>query len=124
MKQATAAEQASDQADQATTPMLASSFDIAGTTLTSEEFDLFAGLGRMRRVDAGQVLFRRGELGTTMYVIAQGSIDLGAREAQLVDERVRHRADHTASPPRMRPGPEAASPSNGPREHRRYHGAR
>ena len=87
MKQATAAMQASDQAHQKTADTLASSLDIAGTTLTSDEFDLFAELGRMRRVDAGQVLFRRGELGTTMFVIAQGSVDLDFGD-DLVSKRL------------------------------------
>ena len=87
MKQATAAMQPMDQADQKTATTLAPSRDIAGTALTSEEFDLFAELGRMRRVDAGQVLFRRGELGTTMFVIAQGSVDLDFGD-DLVSKRL------------------------------------
>nr|WP_228760487.1 GGDEF domain-containing protein [Lysobacter niastensis] len=41
----------------------------------------------MRRVDAGQVLFRRGELGTTMFVIAQGSVDLDFGD-DLVSKRL------------------------------------
>jgi len=45
-------------------------------SLTAEEYALFAQVGQMRRVDAGERLFRRGDLGTTMYVIAEGSIDL------------------------------------------------
>ena len=39
--------------------------------LTDAEYELFAEIGRPRRVEAGQLLFRRGELGTTMFVIAQ-----------------------------------------------------
>ena len=45
-------------------------------SLTAEEYALFAQVGRPRRIDAGERLFRRGDLGTTMYVIAEGSIDL------------------------------------------------
>ena len=45
-------------------------------SLTAEEYALFAQVGRPRRVEAGERLFRRGDLGTTMYVIAGGAIDL------------------------------------------------
>ena len=45
-------------------------------SLTAEEYGLFAQIGRARRVEAGERLFRRGDLGTTMYVIAEGSVDL------------------------------------------------
>jgi diguanylate cyclase (GGDEF)-like protein len=45
-------------------------------SLTAEEYALFAQVGRPRRVEPGDRLFRRGDLGTTMYVIAQGSVDL------------------------------------------------
>jgi diguanylate cyclase (GGDEF)-like protein len=44
--------------------------------LTADESSLFAAVGRTRRTYAGEVLFRRGELGTTMYVIVEGAIDL------------------------------------------------
>lgn len=44
--------------------------------LTDEEFALFQRVARARRVDAGARLFSRGDLGTTMYVIAQGGVDL------------------------------------------------
>jgi diguanylate cyclase len=44
--------------------------------LTEEEFDLFRGAARLRRVEPGEVLFRRGDLGSTMYVIAEGEVDL------------------------------------------------
>jgi len=50
--------------------------DVAMAVLTPGEFELFAEIGRPRRVEAGQVLFRRGELGTTMFVIARGAIVL------------------------------------------------
>ena len=45
-------------------------------SLTAEEYGLFAQIGRARRVEAGERLFRRGDLGTTMYVIADGAVDL------------------------------------------------
>ncbi len=44
--------------------------------LTDAEYLLFAQVGRPRRVEAGARLFRRGDLGTTMFVITQGAIDL------------------------------------------------
>ena len=44
--------------------------------LTDGEFALFQRVARARRVDGGMRLFRRGDLGTTMYVIAQGGVDL------------------------------------------------
>lgn len=50
--------------------------DVATAVLTEAEYELFAELGRPRRVEAGQLLFRRGELGTTMFVIARGMVDL------------------------------------------------
>lgn len=50
--------------------------DLATAALTADEYALFAGIGRPRRAYAGEVLFRRGDLGTTMYVIADGEIEL------------------------------------------------
>lgn len=44
--------------------------------LTAAEYALFAQVARTRRVEAGHHLFRRGDLGTAMYVIASGAIDL------------------------------------------------
>ena len=38
-------------------------------SLTAEEYALFAQIGRQRRVEPGDKLFRRGDLGTTMFVI-------------------------------------------------------
>ena len=45
-------------------------------TLTDDEYALFAQVGQVRRVVAGERLFRRGDLGTAMYVVAQGAVDL------------------------------------------------
>ncbi|GAB3387100.1 GGDEF domain-containing protein [Lysobacter fragariae] len=50
--------------------------DAATATLTAAEYALFAEVGRVRRCYGGEVLFRRGDLGTTMFVIATGAIDL------------------------------------------------
>jgi len=50
--------------------------DTAMAALTAQEYELFAEIGRVRRTYAGEVLFRRGDLGTTMYVIARGAVEL------------------------------------------------
>lgn len=59
--------------------------DVAGThasgdphspSLAAAEYALFAQVARSRRVEAGERLFRRGDLGTTMFVIASGAVDL------------------------------------------------
>ena len=50
--------------------------DAATAVLTAAEYALFAEVGRARRCYAGETLFRRGDLGTTMYVVADGAIDL------------------------------------------------
>lgn len=48
----------------------------AAAALTAEEYALFEQIGRPRLVAAGESLFRRGDLGTTMYVVVQGEIEL------------------------------------------------
>jgi diguanylate cyclase (GGDEF)-like protein len=50
--------------------------DAGVAALTAEEFALFAQIGRARAVEPGERLFRRGDLGTAMYVISQGEVDL------------------------------------------------
>lgn len=55
--------------------------------LTVEEYDLFAGVGRARAVHAGQTLFHRGDLGTTMFVISQGQVELDFGD-DLVSKRL------------------------------------
>jgi diguanylate cyclase (GGDEF)-like protein len=50
--------------------------DRAAAILTPEEYALFAQVGRARAVEPGERLFRRGDLGTTMYVVSQGEIEL------------------------------------------------
>lgn len=44
--------------------------------LTTAEYDLFASVAHARRIYAGETLFRRGDLGTAMFVISQGSVEL------------------------------------------------
>ncbi|MBW3549910.1 MAG: GGDEF domain-containing protein [Proteobacteria bacterium] len=72
---------------QATSPDQPTSPDLATAVLTSAEFELFAQLGRARRVSAGERLFRRGDLGTTMYVVGSGEIELDFGE-DLVAKRL------------------------------------
>ncbi|GAB3100276.1 GGDEF domain-containing protein [Lysobacter terrae] len=50
--------------------------DAVAAALTPAEYALFAEVGRVRRCYSGETLFRRGDLGTTMYVIATGAVDL------------------------------------------------
>ena len=50
--------------------------DPQSPALTAAEYALFAQVARSRRVDAGERLFARGDLGTLMYVIASGAVDL------------------------------------------------
>ncbi|MGV8940700.1 MAG: diguanylate cyclase domain-containing protein [Lysobacter sp.] len=44
--------------------------------LAPDEYALFASVGRKRDMQAGTALFRRGDLGTTMYVIVSGRLEL------------------------------------------------
>src|SRR5687768_5021046 len=64
---------------------LPSNLDTA--SLTRDEYAMFAEIGRMRRTYPGEVLFRRGDLGTTMYVIAEGAIELDFGE-DLITKRL------------------------------------
>ena len=50
--------------------------DPGGSVLVASEYALFAQVGRPRRVEAGQRLFHRGDLGTSMFVTASGAVDL------------------------------------------------
>jgi diguanylate cyclase (GGDEF)-like protein len=50
--------------------------DASAAVLTAEEYALFEQVGRPRLVAPREVLFRRGDLGTTMYVVVQGAIEL------------------------------------------------
>lgn len=44
--------------------------------LSDAEYALFATVGRPRAIRTGEVLFCRGDLGTTMYVITSGRVEL------------------------------------------------
>jgi diguanylate cyclase (GGDEF)-like protein len=44
--------------------------------LTAAEYALFAQVARTRKVESGQRLFGRGDLGTAMFVIAGGAVEL------------------------------------------------
>lgn len=57
-------------------PKRAAVLDADMAELASDEYALFASVARMRRVYAGEALFRRGDLGTTMYVITSGRVEL------------------------------------------------
>lgn len=48
----------------------------ASSTLSAQEYALFAQVASARSVAAGERLFHRGDLGTSMFVIAQGQVDL------------------------------------------------
>ena len=61
--------------------------DPGGSVLVASEYALFAQVGRPRRVEAGQRLFHRGDLGTSMFVIASGAVDLDFGE-DLVGKRL------------------------------------
>ena len=66
--------------------------DEAGASaLTAGEYALFAQVARTRRVEAGQRLFLRGDLGTSMFVIARGAVDLDFGD-DLVGKRLGMRA--------------------------------
>src|SRR5690606_29331745 len=70
------ADAASRRLDTGRNPGMDPGMDPSTTALTAEEYALFEQLGRPRLVAAGETLFRRGELGTTMYAVVQGEIDL------------------------------------------------
>lgn len=44
--------------------------------LSRDEYALLASVARTRRVEGGTSLFRRGDLGTTMYIIVSGLVEL------------------------------------------------
>ena len=55
----------------------------ASSALVASEFALFAQVARPRRLDAGTVLFERGDRGTSMFVIAEGAVELDFGEDLL-----------------------------------------
>ncbi len=58
--------------------------EIAHPMLSPGESALFSEFGQLRRVPAGQTLFRRGEFGDSMFVITSGTIDLDFGEDLMV----------------------------------------
>ena len=59
------------------------------SSLTKEELEPIASLGRIENYQAGENIFRQGEQGNTIYIIKEGqvtlerSVDLGDRTAQV-----------------------------------------
>lgn len=50
--------------------------EIVHAVLSPEEFDLFARFAHRRTLRAGDCLFRRGHRGSSMFVIAEGEVEL------------------------------------------------
>ena len=44
--------------------------------LSDEEFALFARVGAVRQVNQGEIIFRRGELGRSMFIVESGQVQL------------------------------------------------
>ena len=44
--------------------------------LSDAEFGLFRNAGKLRQVKAGDLIFRRGELGRSMFVVEDGQVQL------------------------------------------------
>ena len=51
-------------------------FSPAASVLDDAEYALFSQVARTRKCAAGEVLFRRGDHGSDMYVIASGAVEL------------------------------------------------
>lgn len=62
----------------------------SSSIMIAPEYALFAQVGRPREVEAGTRLFQRGDLGTSMFVISSGSVDLDFGE-DLVIKRLGER---------------------------------
>ncbi|HEY0335016.1 MAG TPA: GGDEF domain-containing protein [Stenotrophomonas sp.] len=58
--------------------------DALHAVLAPEEMALFAQFGRARALPAGTSLFRRGDIGTQMYIVVSGLIDLDFGEDLVV----------------------------------------
>ena len=58
--------------------------DALHAVLTAAEMALFARFGRTRALSADATLFRRGDIGTQMYVVMTGTIDLDFGEDLVV----------------------------------------
>ncbi len=57
---------------------------IVHAILSPDEFELFARFGRLRRVAAGELLFQRGDCGSSMFVIQSGIVDLDFGEDLVI----------------------------------------
>ena len=65
--------------------------DASASALHPDEYALFARVARPRPVEAGQRLFRRGDAGAVMYVVAGGAVHLDFGD-DLVGKRLGPRA--------------------------------
>jgi len=50
--------------------------------LSNQELEYVADLSRPRRVTAGETIFEEGELGDSVYVIAQGEVEVVRKDTQ------------------------------------------
>src|ERR1044072_8816958 len=58
--------------------------DATHAVLGAAEAALFARFGRTHRMAAGAHLFRRGDIGTQMYVVISGTVDLDFGEDLVI----------------------------------------
>lgn len=58
--------------------------EVVHPVLSPDEFALFSRFGRQRQVEPGELLFRRGDAGTGMFVIVSGIVDLDFGEDLVV----------------------------------------
>lgn len=65
-----------DAAGPSLAPMPETTGPSSAAVLTAEEYALFQKVGRPRLMESGESLFKRGDLGTTMFVVVQGAVDL------------------------------------------------
>ena len=65
--------------------------DTSASALQADEYALFAQVARSCPVEAGQRLFRRGDHGAAMYVVANGAVELDFGD-DLVGKRLGARA--------------------------------
>jgi len=62
----------------------ASQPDASHAVLSADESALFARFGRSRSISAGQPLFRRGDIGTQMFIVVGGTVDLDFGEDLVI----------------------------------------
>ncbi|HBK46977.1 MAG TPA: cyclic nucleotide-binding protein [Xanthomonadaceae bacterium] len=58
--------------------------DALHAVLTANELALFRQLGRTRMLGTGKLLFQRGDIGTQMYILVSGAVDLDFGEDLVV----------------------------------------